>query len=196
MRQSGKNTRQRGRGGRRSNNFGQINRNTTLDSNGPDVRLRGNAQQLHEKYTSLGNEAAAAGERISAEAYYQYADHYFRVHSTIMANLEDRRQPQQNDSSAAAGDHPGNGSGNGSGNNSGGEASESSRDDVASNSASDDSKEAASPSKSPKQGAGRTNGNGRSRKPAVKPDDKGEDLSVSDGTEDGSDIELPSSLIN
>jgi hypothetical protein len=57
--------------------------------------LRGNAQQLHEKYTSLGNESAAAGERITAEAYYQYADHYFRVHSTIMANMEDRRQSQQ-----------------------------------------------------------------------------------------------------
>lgn len=200
MRQSGKNTRQRGRGGRRSNNYGQINRNTTLDSNGPDVRLRGNAQQLHEKYTSLGNEAAAAGERIPAEAYYQYADHYFRVHSTIMANLEDRRPPQQNDSSAAADDHPdhasGNGSANNSGNNSGGDSAEPSRDDVASNSSSDDSKEAASPSKSPRQSAGKTNGNGRPRKPAVKPDDKGEDLSVSDGADDGNDIELPSSLIN
>ena len=92
MRQSGKNTRQRGRGGRRSNNVGQINRNTVLDSNGPDIRLRGNAQQLHEKYTSLGNEAAAAGERIAAEAYFQYADHYFRVHSTIMAALNEKRQ--------------------------------------------------------------------------------------------------------
>ena len=92
MRQSGKNTRQRGRGGRRSGNFGQINRNTVLDSNGPDIRLRGNAQQLHEKYTSLGNEAAAAGERISAEAYFQHADHYFRVHSTIMAALNEKRQ--------------------------------------------------------------------------------------------------------
>ena len=102
MRQSGKNTRQRGRGGRRNNNFGQINRNTTLDSNGPDVRLRGNAQQLHEKYTSLGNESAAAGERITAEAYYQYADHYFRVHSTIMANMEDRRQSQQQSSSPSS----------------------------------------------------------------------------------------------
>jgi hypothetical protein len=112
MRQSGKNTRQRGRGGRRNNNFGQINRNTTLDSNGPDVRLRGNAQQLHEKYTSLANESSAAGERIMAEAYYQYADHYFRVHSTIVANTEDRRQsqpPSQSQSSDAdtgSGDTP------------------------------------------------------------------------------------------
>ena len=102
MRQSGKNTRQRGRGGRRNNNFGQINRNTTLDSNGPDVRLRGNAQQLHEKYTSLANESSAAGERIMAEAYHQFADHYFRVHTTIMANTEDRRQSQPSSQSQSS----------------------------------------------------------------------------------------------
>lgn len=90
MRQSGKHNRQRGRGRRNGN--GQINRNTTIDSNGPDVRLRGNAFQLHEKYTALGNDAAAAGERISAEAYYQYADHYFRVHSSITVGHDDRRE--------------------------------------------------------------------------------------------------------
>ena len=66
MRQPGKNNRQRGRGRRNGN--GNINRNTTLDSNGPDVRLRGNAFQLYEKYVSLANDASAAGERISAEA--------------------------------------------------------------------------------------------------------------------------------
>ncbi len=93
MRQNGKNNRQRGRG--RRNNNGQINRNTTLDSNGPDVRLRGNAQQLYEKYVSLANDASAAGERIQAEAYYQYADHYFRVHSTIVAASEERRERHQ-----------------------------------------------------------------------------------------------------
>jgi len=89
MRQPGKNNRQRGRG--RRNGHGQINRNTTLDSNGPDVRLRGNALQLHEKYVSLGNDASAAGERIAAEAYYQYADHYFRIHSAVIASSEERR---------------------------------------------------------------------------------------------------------
>ena len=89
MRQSSKNNRQRGRGRRNGN--GQINRNTTLDSNGPDVRLRGNAFQLYEKYVSLGNDASASGERISAEAYYQHADHYFRVHSAIVASQEERR---------------------------------------------------------------------------------------------------------
>lgn len=90
MRQPGKNNRQRGRG--RRSGGGQINRNTTIDSNGPDVRLRGNALQLHEKYTSLGNEASANGERIQAEAYYQYADHYFRVQSSIVAAQEERRE--------------------------------------------------------------------------------------------------------
>ena len=89
MRQPGKNNRQRGRGRRNGN--GQINRNTTLDSNGPDVRLRGNAFQLYEKYVSLGNDASASGERISAEAYYQHADHYFRVHSAIVSAHEERR---------------------------------------------------------------------------------------------------------
>lgn len=93
MRQNGKNNRQRGRGRRNGN--GQINRNTTLDSNGPDVRLRGNAQQLHEKYVTLGNDASAAGERIQAEAYYQHADHYFRVHSAILAASEERRERHQ-----------------------------------------------------------------------------------------------------
>ena len=89
MRQTGKNNRQRGRN--RRNGGGHINRNTTLDSNGPDVRLRGNAFQLYEKYVSLGNDASAAGERISAEAYYQHADHYFRVHGAITAASEERR---------------------------------------------------------------------------------------------------------
>ena len=93
MRQNGKNNRQRGRGRRNGN--GQINRNTTLDSNGPDVRLRGNAQQLHEKYVTLGNDASAAGERIQAEAYYQHADHYFRVHSARLAASEERRERHQ-----------------------------------------------------------------------------------------------------
>jgi hypothetical protein len=95
MRQTGKNNRQRGRGRRNGHNGGQINRNTTIDSNGPDVRIRGNAQQLHEKYIALANDASAAGERIQAEAYFQFADHYFRVNAAIIAAAEERRDRQQ-----------------------------------------------------------------------------------------------------
>jgi hypothetical protein len=105
MRQNGKNNRQRGRGRRNSN--GQINRNTTLDSNGPDVRLRGNAQQLLEKYVALGNDASAAGERIQAEAYYQYADHYFRVHSAAIAASEERRERHQGQNKSDSGESAG-----------------------------------------------------------------------------------------
>ena len=85
----------RGRGrGRRSNGNPQPhvpNRNTSYESNGPEVKLRGNAQQLNEKYLALAHDAAAAGERITAEAYTQFADHYFRLHQAAVDAAEERR---------------------------------------------------------------------------------------------------------
>ncbi|MGC6454432.1 MAG: DUF4167 domain-containing protein [Candidatus Puniceispirillaceae bacterium] len=85
----------RGRGrGRRGNGNSQPNvpnRNTSYESNGPDVKLRGNAQQLNEKYLALAHDAAAAGERITAEAYTQFADHYFRLHQAAIDAAEERR---------------------------------------------------------------------------------------------------------
>jgi uncharacterized protein DUF4167 len=89
------NNRQRSRGGRSGGGGGggghhhkqhhphnpnrPPNRNQIFDSSGPDVRVRGNAHQVFDKYQALAREAAASGDRIAAEAYYQYADHYFRV---------------------------------------------------------------------------------------------------------------------
>ena len=92
MRQNQNAKRSRGRG-RRSSNMGQnnINRNTTFDSNGPEGRLRGNAQQLFEKYTALAHDAQASGERVLFEAHSQFADHYYRIHQSILANAEQRR---------------------------------------------------------------------------------------------------------
>ncbi len=43
------------------------------------MRVRGNAHQVFDKYQALAREAAASGDRILAEAYWQYADHYFRM---------------------------------------------------------------------------------------------------------------------
>ena len=43
------------------------------------MRVRGNAHQVFDKYQALAREAAASGDRIMAEAYWQYADHYFRL---------------------------------------------------------------------------------------------------------------------
>ena len=106
MRQPGKNNRQRGRGRRNGHNNGHINRNTTMDSNGPDVRLRGNAQQLHEKYIALANDASAAGERIQAEAYFQFADHYFRLHQAAAGVAETKRHQDQATASVSVEEEP------------------------------------------------------------------------------------------
>ena len=63
-----------------SNNGNQpLNRNHSFDSSGPDVRLRGTAQQLFEKYLQLGRDATSAGDRVAAEGYFQHAEHYFRI---------------------------------------------------------------------------------------------------------------------
>lgn len=61
----------------------------TYDSHGPDVRIRGNAPQIYDKYVTLARDAAASGDRIAAEGYYQFAEHYFR----IMNDSTDPRRP-------------------------------------------------------------------------------------------------------
>jgi hypothetical protein len=77
MRQGPNNRRSRGRGPRRQH--GGNPRSQTFDSNGPDVRIRGNAYQVLEKYLAMARDAASAGDRIAAENYYQHAEHYFRI---------------------------------------------------------------------------------------------------------------------
>ena len=90
----------RGRGRGRRGNGGVShnhvpNRNTSYESNGPDVKLRGNAQQLNEKYMALAHDAATSGERIMAEAYTQFADHYFRLHQAAVGVAETKRLQDQ-----------------------------------------------------------------------------------------------------
>ncbi len=94
--QNAKRGRGRGRRGNGNNHHNHVpNRNTSYESNGPDVKLRGNAQQLHEKYLALAHDAASAGERISAEAYTQFADHYFRLHQAAGGVAETKRHHDQ-----------------------------------------------------------------------------------------------------
>lgn len=71
--------------GRNNNGGGKKHlppRNQTYDSNGPDIRIRGNAHQVLEKYLTLARDATLQGDRIAAENYYQHAEHYFRVISS------------------------------------------------------------------------------------------------------------------
>jgi len=77
MRQGPNNRRSRGRGPRRPHNGNP--RQQTFDSNGPDVRIRGNAYQVLEKYLAMARDATSAGDRIAAENYYQHAEHYYRI---------------------------------------------------------------------------------------------------------------------
>jgi hypothetical protein len=60
-----------------------LNRNHVFDSSGPDLRIRGTAQQLFEKYLQLGRDATGSGDRVMAESYFQHAEHYFRILNAI-----------------------------------------------------------------------------------------------------------------
>ena len=73
-----------------SNSSGNINKNTVLDSSGPDTRQRGTASQLNEKYSTLALDATASDDRILAESFRQFADHYYRLNQEIELNNEVR----------------------------------------------------------------------------------------------------------
>jgi hypothetical protein len=51
----------------------------TFDSSGPNVKIRGNAFQVFERYVALAREASVSGDRVAAENLYQHAEHYFRI---------------------------------------------------------------------------------------------------------------------
>ena len=81
----GQNKRSRGRNGGggpphfNNNRPRPPHRVQTFDSNGPSVKIRGNAYQVFERYVALAREAQASGDRVAAENLYQHAEHYFRV---------------------------------------------------------------------------------------------------------------------
>lgn len=57
--------------------------NRVFESNGPGVKLRGTAAQLHEKYLGLARDAQSGGDRVAAEGFFQHAEHYQRVLSSF-----------------------------------------------------------------------------------------------------------------
>ncbi len=72
-----------------------LNRNHVFDSNGPDLRIRGTAQQLFEKYLQLGRDATSSGDRVMAEGYFQHAEHYFRILNAIAQAAQQSQANQQ-----------------------------------------------------------------------------------------------------
>jgi len=89
----------RGRNQRRRPQSGNINR--SLDSNGPEVRIRGTANQIHEKYLNLARDAQTSGNRVKAESYFQHAEHYFR----LIRAAQPTQPPQQNQPGQQDGDN-------------------------------------------------------------------------------------------
>jgi hypothetical protein len=73
---NGQNKRMRGRNNHRKSHNPMAR---VFESNGPDVKIRGNPSHIAEKYIQLARDAQSSGDPIAAENYYQHAEHYFRV---------------------------------------------------------------------------------------------------------------------
>jgi hypothetical protein len=86
--------RQRGRNGGRKH-VNPLSRN--FESNGPDVKVRGNAAHIAEKYLQLARDAQSSGDSVMAENYLQHAEHYFRIVSSAQQAQSGQRPEGQDD---------------------------------------------------------------------------------------------------
>jgi hypothetical protein len=81
----GSNKRMRGRNRRGPNPLAR-----SYESNGPDVKVRGTAQHIADRYLQLARDAQSSGDPVTAESYFQHAEHYLR----IIAAAQDQMQAQ------------------------------------------------------------------------------------------------------
>jgi len=78
----GQNKRMRGRSSGRK---GPNPLTRSYESNGPDVKIRGTAQHIAEKYLQLARDAQSSGDLVMAESLLQHAEHYFRLIAAAQA---------------------------------------------------------------------------------------------------------------
>ena len=83
-----------GGGGGHNNGGGGFNPNRTFDSSGPEIKIRGAASHVYEKYLQLARDANSGGDRVMAENYLQHAEHYYRIMAAQQAQLA-QHQAQQ-----------------------------------------------------------------------------------------------------
>src|SRR6201990_2118120 len=83
------NKRMRGRNRKSHNPLTRV-----YESNGPDVKIRGTASHIAEKYLQLARDAQSSGDPVSAENYFQHAEHYFRIIAAAQEQFR-QNQPQQ-----------------------------------------------------------------------------------------------------
>ena len=88
MRQGQHSKKNRGRNRRQSSPGNRV-----YESNGPDVKIRGNASHVSEKYLALARDAQAAGDPIASENYLQHAEHYLRIIAASQAPQQQQAQP-------------------------------------------------------------------------------------------------------
>jgi len=96
---SSRRSRSRNNRGKGQNN----NRSQVFDSNGPDVRIRGTAYQICEKYEALAKDARSSGDAILAESYMQHAEHYQRM--IVMWNEQAEAHKEQKEQQRDQQDH-------------------------------------------------------------------------------------------
>ena len=96
MRPGQQNKRGRGRnsnsGGSNSGRKGGNSLSRTYDSSGPDVKIRGTAQHVAEKYAALARDAQSSGDIVMAENYLQHAEHYNRIIALVQAQIAERQE--------------------------------------------------------------------------------------------------------
>ena len=83
-------TRSRNNSGRRNN----ISPKNPYENNN-DNKIKGNAIQVHEKYQSLARDAISSGDIVKAEYYFQHAEHYHRVHKSVLNTQLDKQQKSE-----------------------------------------------------------------------------------------------------
>ena len=89
-----------GGGGNNNNNNNRKGPNPltrNYESNGPDVKIRGSAQQIAEKYATLARDAQSSGDRVMAENYLQHAEHYNRIIAAAQAQMPIQNVQQNRD---------------------------------------------------------------------------------------------------
>ncbi len=90
---------------------GSFNPNRTFDSNGPDIKIRGSASHVYEKYLQLARDANTQGDRVMAENYLQHAEHYYRILSAAQAQQAAYAAANPQAAQQVNGNRPPNGSG-------------------------------------------------------------------------------------
>ncbi|MEM9988639.1 MAG: DUF4167 domain-containing protein [Pseudomonadota bacterium] len=84
--------------GRNNNNRRRPNGNNpnrSMDSTGPEVKIRGTAAQIYEKYQGLARDANSSGDRVRAESLLQHAEHYYRMMKSMQLATERQQEERQ-----------------------------------------------------------------------------------------------------